>query len=80
MKKAYLLLLTTLFSYAISAQPVITDAITPEIGDTWGLTFMEINNFDPGLGGPNQTWDFSNLDVSNYPKNWIKIKKQPCQN
>ena len=65
MNTFYLLFFATLFSTSLIAQPVITDAITPEIGDTWTITFMEADNFDPGSGGANQTWDFSGLDISN---------------
>lgn len=65
MKRFYLLLFGVLLVQKFNAQPVITSAIAPEIGDQWTATFMEVNNFDPLLGGPNAIWDFSTLDTDN---------------
>ncbi len=41
------------------AQPTITAAANPQVGDRWEATMLDFNSFDPGPTGPNQTWDFS---------------------
>lgn len=65
MKSIFTSFLIILFTYSLNAQPTLTTSITPEIGDSWDVTFMEIQNFDTGATGANQTWDFSGLDLSN---------------
>ena len=65
MKNIITSLVALLCTMIVNAQPVITNTITPEVGDSWTITFMENNNFDPEQEGVNQTWDFSDLDVSN---------------
>lgn len=65
MKRFYLLfLLFTSVSY-VGAQPIITADIAPSPGDSWPITLLStIENFSPGPGGLNQTWNFSELNVS----------------
>lgn len=47
---------------SLSAQPVLTTAgQTPAIGETYEVQYSEVQAFDPGPTGPNQTWDFSDL-------------------
>ena len=43
------------------SQPVLTNSIVPTFGTQYDAQFIESPNFDPGPFGPNQTWDFSNL-------------------
>lgn len=64
MKKFYPLFLILFFINALNAQPIISEGIIPEIGDEWRVTFLETNNFAPGLGGVDMLWDFSNIDTS----------------
>ncbi len=48
----------------LSAQPVLTTAgQTPAIGETYVVQYAEVQIFDPGPTGPNQTWDFSDLTL-----------------
>ena len=66
MKNLYLpLLLTALAFTQLCAQPLMTSSITPSAGDNWDIVFFAPDNFDPGPGGANQTWDFSSLNPSN---------------
>ncbi|MEL6658632.1 MAG: T9SS type A sorting domain-containing protein [Bacteroidota bacterium] len=49
---------------SLSAQPVLTTAgQTPAIGETYEVQYAEVQAFDPGPTGPNQTWDFSDLTL-----------------
>jgi Secretion system C-terminal sorting domain len=63
MKKMYLgAALITLASLSSWAQPVATSAnVTDFTGEFY---FAEATNFDPGPAGANQTWDFSNLQLT----------------
>lgn len=65
MKNVYTLLYLLLFATTLLAQPTITESITPSIGYSQEVVFLETSNFDTGPSGANQTWDFSNIDVSN---------------
>ncbi len=74
MKTLYLLAAFSCFTYFLAAQPVITSSIAPSPGDSWPITIMlEGENFDPGPGGENQVWDFSDLDLTNAFNLDIKI-------
>jgi hypothetical protein len=54
--------LITLATLSSWAQPVATSAnVTDFIGDFY---FAEATNFNPGPAGANQTWDFSNLQLT----------------
>ena len=48
----------------INAQPVLTKNITPTLGSSYVAKIIELESFDPGLAGANQTWDFSAIDES----------------
>lgn len=49
------------------AQPSITSASNPQIGQRWDAVLANPTGFDPGPGGPDQNWDFSNLDSAEAP-------------
>ena len=65
MKNVYTLLSFLFFTTTLLAQPAITESITPSIGYSQDVVFMETSSFDPGSSGANQNWDFSNIDVTN---------------
>ena len=64
--KTYLLTFSMLFVGLLTyAQPVLTtESQTPEIGETYEVQFAEVMTFEPGPGGANQTWDFSDLTLN----------------
>ncbi len=54
-------------SVSLSAQPTLTTAgLTPAIGETYEVQFAEVGVFDPGPGGANVTWDFSDLNLPTF--------------
>lgn len=56
------------FSFqALSAQPTITSASNPQIGQSWDAVLSDPVGFDPGPGGANQSWNFANLDTAEAP-------------
>ena len=59
--------LSFLFCWAtlqIIAQPVLTtESQTPQIGETYEVQFADVFVFEPGPGGADQTWDFSELNL-----------------
>ncbi len=63
--KKHLLFMASTFALAtaVIAQPTITLAdMTPAFGET--ITVSSTDYTDPGAGGANQTWDFSDLPIS----------------
>jgi len=62
MKKFTLLFVSIFALQALFSQPVLTNQINLTIGDTYKYNGYEgTTNIDPGPGGANQTWDFSNI-------------------
>ena len=63
MKKfIFLAALGLLISSAIIAQPTITYENAPKIGDVYTYAYF-MTPVDPGPGGANQNWDFSNVQA-----------------
>ncbi|MBD3581085.1 T9SS type A sorting domain-containing protein [Flavobacterium selenitireducens] len=64
MKKKYLAAVTALASLCALAQPQIRQE---HVGASLSanLYYADVQNFDPGPDGPNQTWDFSSLNSVN---------------
>lgn len=61
-KVTFALALITLVQFTTWAQPVATSAnVTDFTGEFY---FAEATNFSPGPAGANQTWDFSNLQLT----------------
>jgi hypothetical protein len=73
MKKNLLLVAPMLaFAFSAAAQPTITlDDITPEYGSEGVLVTTEYT--DPGAGGANQTWDFSDLPMNSSSTNIVMM-------
>lgn len=68
MKNTYLLLLAILFSFIVSAQPVITN-VAPNFGDQFVLN-QDYFAASPGAFGANVTWDFSDQILDLYTANY----------
>lgn len=50
---------------AVHSQATLTvESQTPTFGETYEVQYAEADGFSPGSGGANQTWDFSNMDLS----------------
>ncbi|MEM6800411.1 MAG: T9SS type A sorting domain-containing protein [Bacteroidota bacterium] len=54
-------------SSGIFAQPTLTSASNPQIGQKWDAALADPSGFDPGPAGADQIWDFSNLDTAEAP-------------
>jgi len=71
MKNAYLHPLWGLFLLfsiqGLFAQPTITSASNPQIGQSWSAVLSDPTGFNPGPGGADQSWNFSNLDTAEAP-------------
>lgn len=65
MNHVYHFAILFLLPFLLEAQPTITPNIAPQIGETWDVTFLEPDSFNPGPAGANQQWNFSDLDISN---------------
>lgn len=62
MKKITFIIVSVFVMQALVAQTVLTHGINLEFGDTYKYDGYEgVTNIEPGSGGANQVWDFSNL-------------------
>lgn len=62
--KSGLILFSLFWASFMTAQITIDESITPTIGETWAVKYMEAGTFNQGPAGADQTWDFSGLDIS----------------
>jgi hypothetical protein len=64
----FLLVVTNLY-----AQPILTSACNPSVGDNWSYKEADTNSVLPGSGGANVTWNFTNLnlDPDIQTMNWV---------
>lgn len=51
-------------SMMVFAQPIITNASFPQVGDTLHTATIPMPSISVGTTGANQTWDFSDLDAT----------------
>ena len=67
MKKITLLFISIVAVLSVFSQPVLTSNINLTIGDTYQYNgYQEVTNIEPGDGGANLTWDFSNINGNFY--------------
>ena len=60
-KNYYVIIVISLLSLGLTAQPIITyNGNAPQIGDTYELA-GDNGSYDPGPSGANQNWDFSDI-------------------
>lgn len=71
MKNAYLHPIWGLFLLfsvqGLWAQPTLTSASNPQIGQSWSAVLSDPTSFNPGPAGADQSWDFSTLDTAEAP-------------
>lgn len=63
MKNTYLLLLS-LFSISVFAQPTVTSAWVPGAGLSYRTAYFNVQTLNEGSAGANVTWNFAGLDTS----------------
>ncbi|MCF6170735.1 MAG: T9SS type A sorting domain-containing protein [Bacteroidales bacterium] len=62
MKRSILLIVSFSAAFSVCAQPVLTSDINLSIGDTYRYDgYTEVTNIEPGPGGANLIWDFSDI-------------------
>ena len=67
MKKFTLIFVSIIAVLSVFSQPVLTSSINLTIGDTYQYNgYQEVTNIEPGEGGANLTWDFSNINGNFY--------------
>lgn len=67
MKKLTLLFFSIAVALSVFSQPVLTSSINLSIGDTYRYDgYHEVTNIEPGPGGANLTWDFSDVDGESF--------------
>ncbi|MEA3445140.1 MAG: T9SS type A sorting domain-containing protein [Bacteroidota bacterium] len=67
MKKFTLLFALILAAQALFSQPVLTNSLNFDIGDTYRYDgYSDVPNIDPGSGGANLTWDFATISGGTY--------------
>lgn len=65
MTKLLHLTFITLFANSLVAQPTVSN-IGPAIGDTFTIAVNDGQEYDPGLSGANQTYDFSGVNIMQF--------------
>ncbi|MCF8296245.1 MAG: T9SS type A sorting domain-containing protein [Saprospiraceae bacterium] len=70
MKKSLLIVFVLFISISIFAQPSLTDALMPSPWDITDLHPADTAFVNHGPSGPNQTWDFSTVNVHFNPQGY----------
>lgn len=59
--KTLITLICVSFSISIFAQPSLSEAWLPEVGDSYTIRAVELDTIDPGFAGIDIVWDFRNI-------------------
>ncbi|MEM6965018.1 MAG: hypothetical protein AAF573_09645, partial [Bacteroidota bacterium] len=78
--KRFSLFLYLLFPFFSLSQITVTSNNLVEIGDIINGTIIENNVPDPGNGGANQLWDFSNLSGTPISNEYMSPQSTPYSN
>jgi len=68
MKQLFTILVAILTTITCYSQPSLTSALSPEINDFYIYQPSDTGLVSPGIGGANQSWDFSGISVHYNPQ------------